>query len=453
MANLKSKIDSLPNTPGIYMFYDQNSKLLYVGKSVSIRKRVASYFAKQDLGPKTNLLVKKISHVKTIKVFSEYEALLLEANLIKKYQPFFNSQAKDDKSPLYIKIGAGKIPLVTTTRKEQTQKGIFSVGPFPSSKVARDILRITRKIFPYCHHKNPKKPCLFVHLGLCPYPYGAGDAQTNYPSSIKKIKKLLSGQSKLLINQQTKTMTKLAHQQRYEEADIAKKQIQKLQFLTKTYHPPQDFLEQPTLVDDLTANKLKDLTQVLELAKTPRRIECYDISNIQGAQATGSMVVFTNGQADKSQYRRFRIKFIQKPDDYTSPTRHSDPPVGGEESGSFGLHPQDDKGREKPNDYEMLREVLERRLANDWPKPDLIIIDGGRGQLNVALSAIKKFKANTPAISLAKRFEQIYLPGKVLPLSLSVDSPTRQLVQSIRDEAHRFAITYHRLLRSKQQLK
>lgn len=414
---LKSQIAALPDTPGIYLFYDARGQLLYVGKSVSIKKRAASYFTKTSLGPKTDRMIAKIAKIGYIKVFAEIEALLLEAALIKKQQPFFNTVAKDDKSPLYIKIDNSPIPQVTAVRRQKPQKGISLVGPFPSAKTTREVLKVIRKIFPYCHHKNPKKPCLFVHLGLCPYPYQSKEVQANYLNTIVKIKKFLSGKNKALIGQLTFEMTKFSQKQQYEEANLLKKQIAQLQYITTTYHPPAEFLERPTLVDDLTLARLKDLTGVLGLGQIPRRIECYDISNIAGRHATGAMVVFTNGQADKSQYRKFKIKLTHK-----------------------------------PNDLQMLKEVLERRLKNDWPKPNLIIIDGGRGQLNIALSVNQKFKVNIPVVSLAKRFEQIYVPGKILPISLTARSAARQLIQAIRDEAHRFAITYHRLLRSKSLL-
>jgi len=414
--NLIRKIVKLPKSPGIYQFFDRE-KLLYVGKSVSLRNRVASYFKTEQVGPKTKLLVKKTTDIKYIKVFSEFEALLLEAELIKKYKPFFNTVAKDDKSPLYIKISNDDIPLVTVTRREKPKKGVFLKGPFPSAKTTREVLKIIRRIFPYCHHQNPKKPCLFVHLGLCPFPYGSDDAQKDYLATITKIKQLLGGKSQYLVRQLTNEMKKLSAQEKYEEAQIIKRQIEKVEYITTSYHAPEEFLKQPTLVDDLTMLRLKDLAQVLELKKIPKRIECYDISSISGNLATGSMIVFENGQSAKGQYRRFRIKFTHR-----------------------------------PNDYEMLKEILVRRFKNDWPKPDLVIVDGGRGQLNSALSVIDKYSIECQVIALAKRFEQIYLPQKILPISLSKESPARQLAEAIRDEAHRFAIQYHRLLRSKRLL-
>lgn len=417
-GNISKQIKRLPDSPGIYKYLDQDSKLIYVGKSISVKKRVSSYFKSKHLGPKTDLLVSKIKTIEYLKVFSEFEALLLESELIRTHQPFFNSIAKDDKSPIYIKIAQGDIPLISLVRKRnlEAKKG-FVKGPFPSAKIANDVLKMIRKIFPYCHHKIPKKPCLYVHLGLCPYPYQSNLTRIEYQKTISKIKKLLSGQNKKLIRDLTTEMDNYSKKLQYEEATRIKRQIDKLEYLTTTYHAPPEFLKQPTLVDDLTLARLKDLQSVLNLPKVAKRIECYDISNIQGNLATGSMVVFTEGKADKSQYRKFKIKFSHK-----------------------------------PNDYEMLREVLDRRFNNDWPKPDLVVIDGGRGQLNVALSVVSKYKIPTFVVSLAKRLEQIFTQDRVLPISLPKESPARQMTQALRDEAHRFAITYHRLLRSKQLL-
>lgn len=418
MVNLKSQLSILPQSPGVYKFFDLDEKLLYVGKSVSIKKRVSSYFSQKNLGPKTDLLVSKIATIKFIKVFSEFEALLLESELIRTHQPFFNIISKDDKSPIYIKITSDQIGLISLTRKQKPQKGIFLKGPFPNSKTAREILKLTRRIFPYCIHKKPAKPCLYVHLGLCPYPYLNEETKQKYLETITKIKKLLSGKSKSLVRELTNEMKNLSKERKYEEAQVVKKQIENLEYLQNTYRTPREFLEQPTLVDDLTLARLKDFQKVLDFKKLPKRIECYDISNISGKNATGSMVVMTNGKIDKGEYRRFKIKFSKTPDD-----------------------------------FEMIREVLARRIKNDWPKPDVMIIDGGRGQLSAAASIVNKYQYQTTVISLAKRLEEIYRTDKSIPLSLPKESPARRLAQEIRDEAHRFAITYHRKLRSASFLK
>lgn len=414
MNSLAKQIAALPQNPGIYEFFDADGKLIYVGKSVSIKKRVRSYFAAKDLGPKTNRLVQNIARIDHIKVFSEFEALLLESELIRTKTPFYNIISKDDKSPIYIRITKDEVPLVLTTRKSNIRKADYVKGPFPSAKTTYAILRIVRRIFPYCSHKKDSKPCLYVHLGLCPDPYRNEENKVKYRQTILKIKKLFSGKSKILLGDLVRDMKDLSKNQQYEKAGIVKKQIENLQYLQKTYHTPREFLEQPTLVDDLTLAKLKDFQKVLGLKKLPKRIECYDISNLSGTNATGSMVVMTNGKIDKSQYRRFKIKFKHTPDD-----------------------------------YDMHREVMARRIKNDWPKPDVMIIDGGRGQLNAVLSITNKYKYSITVVSLAKRLEEIYTPDQALPISLPKESPARQLAQQIRDEAHRFAITYHRKLRSK----
>lgn len=417
MSELKKQIAALPKEPGIYQFYDEKYQLLYVGKSVSLRNRVSSYFTAKNLGPKTSQLVSKIANIKYIQVFSEFEALLLEAKLIRKYMPFYNSAARDDKSPIYIKITSDSIPLITLTRKEKPERGTVLYGPFPSTKIAKNILKLIRRIFPYCQHKNAKKPCLYVHLGLCPFPYAGDEAKEDYLKNVAKIKRLLAADSKTLIRQLLSEMTTAAKYQKFEEAQVTKKQLEQLSYLTTTYHNPDEFLKSPNLVDDLTIARLEELKKVLKLPKIPRRIECYDISNIQGKSGAGSMVVFTGGKKDKSQYRRFKIKLL-----------------------------------DTPNDYFMHQEVMTRRLKNDWPKPDLFIIDGGRGQLTAVAKVLQKFNLDIPIVGLAKRLEEIYTLNVQTPISLPKENKARQLVQEIRDEAHRFAITYHKLLRSKQFL-
>lgn len=412
--NIKKEVKNLPDKPGVYQFFDGSGKLLYVGKSISLKKRVSSYFSNINLGPKTSALVSNIKKIKFIKVFSEFEALLLESELIRKNLPFYNIISKDDKSPIYIRITNTIIPLIEITRKPQDFKKDFIKGPFQSAKATKDILRSVRKIFPYCQHKNPKKPCLYVHLGLCPYPYASEVTRTNYLKDIAKIKSLLSGKNKSLLKKIQKEMDSFSKNLMFEDAQKVKKQIIKIQDLTTTYHAPADFLNSPNLVDDLAILRIKDLKQILNLKIIPKRIECYDISNIQGKLATGSMVVFINGQSAKDQYRRFKIKFLKT-----------------------------------PNDYEMLKEVISRRFKNNWQKPNLIVIDGGKGQLSSVAQILQKYEISTPVISLAKREEEIFTLQNAESIKLPITSPARQLLQSIRDEAHRFAISYHRLLRSK----
>src|SRR3989344_408528 len=233
--DLKTKIANLPKRPGIYKFLDKKGKVIYIGKSISIKDRVSSYFQDSNLSPKTKLLVSKVADLDYIEVFSDFEALLLESQLISQYKPFFNAIAKDDKSPIYIEITKDKIPLLTLTRRKKREKSVFLKGPFPSVKKTLEVLRIVRRIFPYCHHKNPKKPCLFVHLGLCPYPYKSEEAKKEYLKTINKIKKLLRGKNKALLNQLSREMKFYAKKEEFESAQAIKRQIEEIGYLFSTF--------------------------------------------------------------------------------------------------------------------------------------------------------------------------------------------------------------------------
>ncbi|OGD86851.1 hypothetical protein A2Z23_00605 [Candidatus Curtissbacteria bacterium RBG_16_39_7] len=417
VENLKALAEKLPRKPGVYLFKSKSGKTIYVGKSVNLRARVKSYFQPESqLGPKTALMVREIHGVDRILVSSELEALLLEASLIKKRQPKYNVIWKDDKSPLYIKITIGeKIPLITTARMEREAKGVLFFGPFTKAGVAKGVLKTLRRIFPYCQHKRIQKSCLWVHLGLCPDPY-RGDLK-NYRKNIKNIIMILRGESKNVIVKLEKEMKVMASQEGFENAAKIKKQMDDIKYLTQVFHRPEEYLERPTLYEDLVVQRLVDLTQLLSLSDKPRRIEAFDISNIMGKQASGSMIVFSDGEKDRSSYRRFRIKT-----------------------------------KDTPDDVAMMKEVLRRRFRNNWSLPDLIVIDGGLGQLNAALTILTEFKLKIPTIALAKRLEEIYRPGKKETLRLEKDSSALQLLKEIRDEAHRFAISYHRKLREKDFL-
>jgi len=414
---LKIQVEKLPAKPGVYLFESGDGKIIYVGKSINLKNRVKSYFQSRDiLDTKTAQMVAEIKRINYIPVFSEIEALLLEASLIKKHQPKYNIIWKDDKSPLYIKITIGdKIPIVITTRREKETSQVLLFGPFPRASVAKNVLKTIRRIFPYCQHKSMQKSCLWVHLGLCPDPY-RGNLRM-YRNNIKNIIMLLNGQNKKVLLNLKRQMKLASRREEFEKAARIKKQIEEIQYLTQTYRGPTDYLERPTLYQDLVIEKLKDLAKTLKLSKIPQRIEAIDISNIMGKKASGSLVVFIDGEKDKSQYRRFKIKT-----------------------------------KETPDDIAMIKEVLSRRLQNKWPLPDLIVIDGGLGQLNAAINILAEFGKNIPTIALAKREEEIYFKEQKKPLKLSKDSLALQLIQEIRDEAHRFALSYHRKLRAKEFL-
>ncbi len=416
----RKKFLTLPQTPGVYIYRNLVGKVIYVGKSVNLRSRVSSYFRPPDkLLPKTAKLVQEIFKIEYIEVETELESLLLEANLIKKNLPKYNVVVKDDKSPLYIKIDYSQsVPKVLSVRKPRNKlaRGDYIFGPYPSSKTVASFLKNIRRVIPFCTHNRDKRPCLYVHLNLCPDPYRSEENRLKYRTDLKLLIKLLSGKYRKLIKGLNKQMQEESKNEQFENALSLKRQIDGLIYVTQKVRYPNEYLKSPNLLSDLNLQKIKTLKSILGLSKVPKRIECYDISNLQGSNATGSMVVLTNGAPDKSQYRRFKIKCKDTPDD-------------------FAMH----------------REVLSRRLKNDWPLPDLFIVDGGKGQVSTAYSVLQENNINIPVVGLAKRLEEIFVPNNPKPILLERSSPALLLLQQIRDESHRFAITYHRKLRQKKQ--
>lgn len=369
--NLTSKIKSLPQNPGVYLFKDKTGRILYIGKAIKLKNRVKSHFSKTSSIYKGNL-IQNINDIDYIKVIDEKEALILENDFIKKYQPRYNVQWRDDKSYLWINFSNDEWPRVQIAHQLKTSPstalGVKNyklkttpIGPFVNGRELRQVLRALRKILPYRTCKNPyDRPCLQWHLGLCP-----------------------------------------AHSDKLLKSGFKNS-------------PRSDFSDAlNTYLFSLSA-----LRQFLRLyAGESIRLEAYDISNIQGTNATGSMIVFDGAKPKKSDYRRFRIKTVHG-----------------------------------ANDAAMLKEVLRRRLGHkEWPVPDLMLIDGGRGQLNAVHLMIKNHKLKANPIALAKRDEELYtiysnrvLRLNVLPVSF------RLIFQSVRNEAHRFAITYYRKLHRKK---
>lgn len=414
----------IPHKPGIYQFKDKAGRIIYVGKAIDLYHRVASYFTNGHPSWSEN-----IQGVETIIVESELEALILEANLIKRYLPPFNVSLKDDKDYLYIKITnedspreAG-FPRVLTARKHELKGALKFFGPFPSSRTVRDTLKSLRKVFPWCSGKalsvkrKGERACFYYHIGQCPGACVGEVSKKEYRKNIFRLSQLLEGKKEKLLEDLNKEMTNAAKQQNFEEAGRIKRIITGIQYLTQP-NRTRNYLENPNFLEDQKNLALLELQKVLNLKVIPQRIEGYDISNIQGKEATGSMVVLTNGEIDKSQYRKFKIH----------------PPAGG-------------LGR--PNDVAMHREMMRRRLNHpEWPLPDLIIIDGGLGQARAAQFSILNSKFSIPVYGLAKRLEWLYAPdGSVIKLPRK--SPALHLLQKLRDEAHRFAITYHRKLHQK----
>lgn len=408
----KSKV---PHQPGVYIFKDVSGSVLYVGKAIDLNSRVASYFqSSRDLGSKTQALVEKISAVDTTIVESELEALILEANLIKKYLPPYNIKLTDDKDYLYIAVTYEDFPKIVTARKKDLKIFKKYWGPFPSSRTVRETLKSLRRVFPWCANPNSKgRPCFYYHIKQCPGACVGKISKEDYNRIISRFSKFMDGKKDDLLSQLVLEMMQASKQQRFEDAQRIKKSMEGINYLTQTNRTAL-YLENPNFLEDEREKALKELQKDLGLNKLPERIEGYDISNIQGKQATGSMVVLTNGEIDKSQYRKFKIIITGRPND-------------------VGMH----------------KEMMRRRLKHkEWPMPDLILIDGGRGQVRGVKFQISNSKFQIPVYGLAKRMEWLYPPeGEIVKLprrSLSL-----KLLQKLRDESHRFAISYHRKLRDK----
>jgi excinuclease ABC subunit C len=403
------------------MFLDEKGKVIYVGKANSIRKRVSSYFLSKDLGPKTTLLVSKIRSIKTVSVDSEIEAFLLEAYLIKKYKPVYNSRLTDGKSYPYVLIDTLKnYPKVLIIRRPDSKKTIL--GPFPNASDLRNVLKLIRRIFPYQSVVNhPKKKCLYNHLGLCPCPPLLSDSQLRtYRKNIFHISKFLKGNTRGLIKDLEKERDKKSKIEDFEGALDLQRKIEKIKSITTGFTHPVNYDFNPNLREDQSFKSTQELTKVLIDHNVGvldlNKIECYDISNTSGSYSTGSMVVFIKGERDTALYRRFRIK---------------NPP------------------KVIPNDFAMLREVLERRIKrDDWELPSLIVVDGGKGQVSTAVSVLDESNIQIPVIGLAKR-EETVITSDFKEIRLDRKSLAFKLITGIRNEAHRFAITYHQKLRSR----
>lgn len=447
METLQEIITKIPTTPGVYIYKNAKGEIIYIGKAVNLSKRVKQYFQRDDaVGSKTTQLVADIASIDTIQTEHEFDALLLEAKLIKQYQPKYNIIAKDDKSPLYIIMTVGEeLPRVYFGRKPKPhllnsdQHSTLYFGPFQSAKAARNLLRSLRHVVPYCTQKRRTgNPCFYTHLGLCsPCPSlisKLSDAtQKNimvkqYRKHIFHLRDILSGKAVSVIRDMEKEMNNKAEKEQFEEAASLRNQINALRSLLSKRYDPSVYIQSDTMLEELFEKEQQDLVDILKSyypnMHSVSRIECYDISNTMGTHATASMVVMTNGRIDKKQYRKFKIKTLKT-----------------------------------PNDFAMMSEVITRRFNHpEWEYPDLVIIDGGKGQVNAAKTAIENLNiANfdavelLPMIGLAKREEEIIVPTKngwkVIRLPFSHNG--LKLLQRLRDEAHRFAITYHKVLRKK----
>jgi excinuclease ABC subunit C len=536
---LEPVIRSLPDSPGIYQYFDEEGKIIYIGKAKSLKKRVSSYFNK-DAGSygKTRVLVRKIASIKTMIVDSELDALLLENNLIKKYQPRYNVLLKDDKTYPWICIKKEPYPRVFSTRNV-FKDGSEYFGPYPSGRMMKTILDLIKQLYPLrnCKHRLTQdnisqkkfKVCLEYHLGNCKGPCEGHQKEEDYNQTIKEIKHIIKGNISTVTNELKSLMMDYAEKMEFEKAQITKEKLELLQnYQAKStiVNPSINNVDVFAMTSDAKAgyvNFLKvvsgaivqthtielrkkldetdlellqiaimdfrqrfnsnskeiivpfepelnlpnikvtipqrgDKHQLLELSKRnakyyrlekekqkdlvdperhskrilntmmtdlrmkelPVRIECFDNSNIQGAYPVAAMVCFINAKPAKKEYRHYNIKTVEGPDDFAS-----------------------------------MEEVIFRRykrlLDEEKELPQLIVIDGGKGQLSSAVKSLEKLglRGKITIIGIAKKLEELYYPGDTLPLYLDKTSETLKIVQHLRDEAHRFGITHHRKRREK----
>jgi len=415
----KKLVNLLPSTFGVYLF-KKKDKILYIGKSINIKARVLSHFKNALMDKKEFLIVNLSDSVESKVTENEFKALLLESYLIKKYQPKYNAICKDGKSYLYIKITIkNDFPKILLCRKENDQKSIY-FGPFSSVKVATELINDIRHIIPFCTQKNiTRHPCFYSKIGLCnPCPNGqlTSAQKKQYRHNVKQVKAILNGKMKLIIKNLSRQLKILVKQDRFEEAIIFRNKIFRLERLIHFPLTNNDFFTSKIV------NFSNDLNKMIKShypdLKKIKRIEGYDISNLGQDYATASMVVVENNIFDKKQYRKFRIKNI--------------------------------KNR---SDFDRLNEVITRRLKNNWPIPDLIIIDGGTPQVQEVVRLIKSLSKNIPVIGIAKNPDRLVIGVDNFPvIKPSLFSKGFNLIRSIRDESHRFARKYHLYLRGKDFL-
>jgi len=445
--HVRGKLSQLPHKPGIYLMKDRFGTVIYVGKARDLRRRVTQYFhpsRRMGWDLKFNALVEAIHDLDVHVVRSDAEAVLLEGKLIKEFRPRYNVSFRDDKRFLLLKVNLNDpIPRFTLTRLEQAD-GARYFGPFASSGALRRTLAMVRHKFNLrgCRALTPSEPdyrhCLYAHLKVCTAPCISNVSREQYLLQVQAACDFLAGQCAEMEGQIEADMKKAAGELDFEKAAQLRDLLADLR---RTTEPTRKFTRLPyTLPTTVTPDEdVVELAQVLGLAAPPARIEGFDISNISGTFAVASMVSFRAGRPDRAGYRRFKMKTVTGQDDfacmaetvrrrYTRVMKESL-----EAKGALtepGMHP----GASRPGRF-----------------PDLILIDGGKGQLSSACEELAKLGLSSiPIIGLAKEFEEIYRPGVSEPIRLLHSSGALKLLQRVRDESHRFANTYNAQLRLKR---
>ncbi|HTI50415.1 MAG TPA: excinuclease ABC subunit UvrC [Planctomycetaceae bacterium] len=427
----REKVRTFPTTPGVYLMKDARGRVIYVGKAVNLRSRASSYFTKAaavDL--RTADLVREIRDIDFIPADSEVDALLLEARLVKDVQPQFNQELKDDKTFPYLEIFVREdFPRVEFTRKPQS-RGTRLYGPFTSAKKLRGTIAVLQKIFRFrtCALDIDEtderwhwfRPCLLASINQCTAPCNLRISKEEYRRDIERLKLFLDGKKDALLKQMREEMEQAARGLQFEKAARLRDELAALEALNLRGNLDEHVQPEVFYVDPKKG--LAGLQKIFKLPALPRRIEGVDIAHLGGSETVASLVQFIDGLPFKHGYKRFRIRDVAGIDDFAS-----------------------------------IHEVVSRRLGrlvrDGESFPDILLIDGGKGQLNAALQAMQSLGITPPfTLGLAKQEEEIYLPGESSPRRLSRHSYALRLLQYVRDEAHRFAQHYHHLLRKKATL-
>lgn len=426
-----TKVREFPLTPGVYLMKDAAGRVIYVGKARNLRARASSYFNKgAELEPRIAGWIGEIADIDYIECESEVDALLVESRLIKDIQPVHNKIQKDDKSFPYLQITTREdFPRVELTRTPETS-GVKLYGPFASAGALRGAIQVLQRIFRFrtCSLDIEAdderwrwfRPCLLASIRQCTAPCNLRVTKEDYRKDIRRLQMFLDGQKTTLLRQMEAEMKEAAAALRFEQAARLRDELQALNSLDERGELDEHAQPEVFFIDPKKG--LAGLKKVLKLQQAPRTIEGVDIAHLQGGQTVASLVQFIDGLPFKPGYRRFRIQDVSGIDDFRS-----------------------------------IQEVVGRRYQrlDDEQEvfPDLLLVDGGKGQLNAAMSAFTTLGIKPPTvISLAKRDEEIFVPGNPEPIRLGRHSFALRLLQYVRDEAHRFAQHYHHMLRRRSQM-
>lgn len=433
MTRIRAQIKEFPQGPGVYLMKDADGRVLYVGKAKSLRGRVSSYFQPgadlgQSRGPWIVEMVAKVIDVSVLECDSEVDAILQESRLIKDIQPTYNSRQTDDKTFPYLEITTGDdFPLVRVTREPQ-HRGSKLYGPFTRSRDLRRVIQVLQRVFKFrtCRveidagdeKRRFFRPCILFDINQCSGPCGARISRQEYRDDIKRLRRFLESKRSVVLRQMRREMAQCAGDHQYEQAARLRDEIAAIESLDDRGEVDEHV--QPELFQVDPAEGIERLTEVLDMPGPPRVIEGVDIAHIQGEASVGALVCFIDGRPFKNRYRRFRIKETAGIDDYA-----------------------------------MIQEVLRRRYRrasiDEEIFPDLIMIDGGIGQLHAAQQAFAQMPVR-PAmvVSLAKQNEELFVQNCDEPLRLARNDAGLRLMQSVRDEAHRFAQHYFHIVQQRQ---